>query len=98
MLAGRNHQNTDNSKYRRLKETVDTMMFDHNLLGKKIKVVNEIVLALQLTNVIALHARAESLNAKYDFILSRAVAPVSDIIHWTKGKIKEENTKMFFIS
>lgn len=63
-------------------------------IGKKIKVVNEIVQALQLTNVIALHARAESLNAKYDFILSRAVAPVSDIIHWTKGKIKEENTNL----
>jgi 16S rRNA (guanine527-N7)-methyltransferase len=63
-------------------------------IGKKIKVVNEIVQTLQLKNVIALNERAEKVNDKFDFIVSRAVAPIIDMIYWSKGKIKEENKNL----
>ena len=63
-------------------------------IGKKIKVVNEIVQSLQLKNVIALHARGETINDKFDFIISRAVAPIMDLIFWTKGKIKDESKNL----
>ncbi len=63
-------------------------------IGKKIKVVTEIIQSLQLKNVIALNARGESINDKFDFILSRAVAPINELIFWTKGKIKEENRNL----
>ncbi len=60
-------------------------------IGKKIKVVTEIVAALTLQNVKAINARAESIDEKFDFIISRAVAPAIDLIFWSKGKIKPLN-------
>ncbi|MCX6188552.1 MAG: 16S rRNA (guanine(527)-N(7))-methyltransferase RsmG [Bacteroidetes bacterium] len=63
-------------------------------IGKKIKVVNEIVTALHLTNVTALNARAETIDSKFDFIISRAVASALDLIFWSKGKIKAENKNL----
>ena len=41
-------------------------------IGKKIKVVSEIVKALNLENVTFSHQRVEELKSKYDFIVSRA--------------------------
>ncbi len=63
-------------------------------IGKKIKVVNELVTALQLTNVTALNARAETIEMKFDFVISRAVASTLDLIFWSKGKIKSENKNL----
>ncbi|MFT6747328.1 MAG: 16S rRNA (guanine527-N7)-methyltransferase [Glaciecola sp.] len=59
-------------------------------IGKKIKVVNEISESLGLNNVQAEHARAEKINRKFDFIVSRAVTNLSSFKHWVKGKIKKE--------
>ena len=42
-------------------------------IGKKIKVVNEVALALGLENVIGIHDRAENIKGQFDFIISRAV-------------------------
>ena len=56
-------------------------------VGKKIKVVKEITEALQLKNVSSEKARAEELTGKYDFIISRAVAPMKTIYDWTKNLI-----------
>ena len=42
-------------------------------IGKKIMVVKEIVAALKLENVQAIKTRAENINEKFDFIVSRAV-------------------------
>lgn len=58
-------------------------------IGKKIKVVNEVAGALNLSNVKATHARAEDVAGKYDFIVSRAVAELSQLLQWTKGKVSE---------
>ncbi|MBN1131524.1 MAG: 16S rRNA (guanine(527)-N(7))-methyltransferase RsmG [Bacteroidales bacterium] len=55
--------------------------------GKKIKVVEEIIRALSLKNTIARHSRAEYLSEQFDFILSRAVAPLKKIEKWTRKNI-----------
>lgn len=60
-------------------------------IGKKIKVVNEVVEGLGLTNVDTLHGRVEELKTQFDFIVSRAVAAMPTFVHWTKGKIKKES-------
>lgn len=60
-------------------------------IGKKIKVVNEVVEGLQLTNVTTIHGRVEELKTQFDFIVSRAVAAMPTFVHWTKGKIKKES-------
>jgi 16S rRNA (guanine527-N7)-methyltransferase len=61
-------------------------------IGKKIKVVNEIVAALELKNVRAEVKRAEIVKGEFDFIVSRAVTKMEDFVKWTKGKIaKKQN-------
>lgn len=59
-------------------------------IGKKVKVVNEIAQALQLNNVKALHERAEKIPGKFDFIVSRAVAPLTELVKWSNGKISSK--------
>ncbi|SHG86504.1 16S rRNA (guanine(527)-N(7))-methyltransferase RsmG [Flagellimonas flava] len=59
-------------------------------IGKKIKVVQEVVDGLQLQNVKAYHSRVEDINGQFDFIVSRAVAAMPTFVRWTKGKIKRE--------
>lgn len=60
-------------------------------IGKKIKVVNEIAHELQLSNVQTKHGRAEEVNARFDFVVSRAVAPLESLLRWTKNKYKTSN-------
>lgn len=61
-------------------------------IGKKIKVVNEVVEGLGLENVKTTHGRVEEVKDTYDFIVSRAVAQMETFVRWTKGKIaKKQN-------
>jgi 16S rRNA (guanine527-N7)-methyltransferase len=60
-------------------------------IGKKIKVVNGITESLGLTNVHGIHERVEKIPGQFDFILSRAVAPLADLLFWTKDKLNPEN-------
>ena len=60
-------------------------------IGKKIKVVNEIVKELDLKNVSTRHARAEELKERFDFVISRAVAPLNKMDSWTRNKIKDKD-------
>ena len=60
-------------------------------IGKKIRVVNEVKSALGLTNVVAIHERAENIKGNFDFIVSRAVTAMPDFIRWTTGKIAKKN-------
>lgn len=61
-------------------------------IAKKIKVVDEVVEGLGLTNVKTTNSRVEEINDNYDFIVSRAVAAMPTFVHWTKGKIaKDQN-------
>ncbi|MDB2462519.1 16S rRNA (guanine(527)-N(7))-methyltransferase RsmG [Algibacter sp.] len=59
-------------------------------IAKKLKVVDEVVAGLSLTNVKTTHSRVEDINANYDFIISRAVAAMPTFVHWVKGKIAKE--------
>ncbi len=61
-------------------------------IGKKIKVVQEVIDGLQLANITAHHSRVEDLPGQFDFIVSRAVAAMPTFVHWTKGKIKKDST------
>ncbi|MCH3883991.1 16S rRNA (guanine(527)-N(7))-methyltransferase RsmG [Tenacibaculum aquimarinum] len=61
-------------------------------IGKKIKVVNEVVAGLGLENVKTTHGRVEEVKDTYDFIVSRAVAQMETFVRWNKGKIaKKQN-------
>lgn len=55
-------------------------------IGKKIKVVNEVAAGLRLQNITTQHARVEEVKGQFDFVVSRAVAPLSELLNWTKGK------------
>ena len=61
-------------------------------IGKKIRVVDEVVSGLGLTNVRTFHSRVEDIEGRYDFIVSRAVAAMPTFVHWTRGKIKKKST------
>ncbi len=60
-------------------------------IGKKIKVVREVAEGLGLTNVEADHIRAEQLDYKYDFVVSRAVTRLGDFIPWVRNKIERQD-------
>ena len=64
-------------------------------IGKKIKVVDEVVEALELQNVKTVNDRVENISGEFDFIVSRAVAVMPSFVHWVKGKIaKTSNHEM----
>ncbi|MFT5103224.1 MAG: 16S rRNA (guanine527-N7)-methyltransferase [Candidatus Latescibacterota bacterium] len=60
-------------------------------IGKKIKVVEEVVQGLELKNVKASNARVESIGGEYDFIVSRAVAQMETFVFWVKGRIAKKS-------
>jgi 16S rRNA (guanine527-N7)-methyltransferase len=57
-------------------------------IGKKIRLVEELVRQLELKNVNALNQRMEQLKLKTDFVVSRAVAPFPKLYRWTQGLIE----------
>ena len=56
-------------------------------IAKKIKVVDEVVKALGLTNVKSFHSRVEDVDGHFDFIVSRAVTTMPTFVGWVKNKI-----------
>ncbi|MVZ61625.1 16S rRNA (guanine(527)-N(7))-methyltransferase RsmG [Sphingobacterium humi] len=60
-------------------------------IGKKIKVVREVAAGLGLNNVEADHIRAEQLDYKYDFVVSRAVTRLGDFIPWIRNKFEKKD-------
>ena len=58
-------------------------------IGKKIKVVKEVVSAIGLKNVKAFHSRAEDLHEGFfDFAVSRAVAPLGQLWEWAMPHLR----------
>lgn len=64
-------------------------------IGKKIKVVNEVSSAIGLQNLKAIHSRAEQVDEKFDFIISRAVTQLKDFYPWIKGKFNKASKTDF---
>ncbi|EOR94944.1 rRNA small subunit methyltransferase, glucose inhibited division protein GidB [Arcticibacter svalbardensis MN12-7] len=60
-------------------------------IGKKIKVVKEVSSAIGLKNLEATHARAEQIDDKFHFIVSRAVTQLKDFYPWIKGKFESQS-------
>jgi 16S rRNA (guanine527-N7)-methyltransferase len=59
-------------------------------IGKKIKVVEAISKSLGLMNVTTQHTRAEEIrNRRFDTAVSRAVAPLKDLLSWSKPLLKK---------
>lgn len=56
-------------------------------IRKKTKAVEAIASDLALANISVECNRIENLGSQYDYIVSRAVAPLQDMIRWTKGKL-----------
>ena len=56
-------------------------------IGKKIKVVDDVVRRLELSNTKVMQIRAEQLDGEYDFVVSRAVTTLGEFVPWVKGKI-----------
>ena len=59
-------------------------------IAKKLKVVEAVAKDIDLKNLTTQHTRAEEIkNRKFDFAVSRAVAPLKDLWKWSKPLIKK---------
>ena len=59
-------------------------------IGKKVRVANEVATAIGLKNVKFSHARAEEIKEQYDFVVTRAVMPMVDLMKVARKNIKKE--------
>jgi 16S rRNA (guanine527-N7)-methyltransferase len=59
-------------------------------IGKKMDAVAEMISVLQLKNVQCFHGRAETYKGDVDFVVSRAVAPMSTLWGWAKSCIRKK--------
>lgn len=59
-------------------------------IGKKIKVATEVSTAIGLKNVSLRHCRAEEEKSKFDFVVSRAVMPLPDLVKIIRKNISKE--------
>lgn len=59
-------------------------------IAKKLKVVDAVCEAAGIKNITTKHTRAEDIkNRKFDFAVSRAVAPLKDLLKWSMPLIKK---------
>lgn len=59
-------------------------------IGKKIKVGQAVAEAIGLKNITFRHCRVEEEKEKYDFVVSRAVMPLADLVKLVRKNIKKE--------
>ena len=59
-------------------------------IGKKIKVATEVANSLGLTNVVCKQERAEEEKQKFDFVVSRAVMPLPDLVKLVRKNISSK--------
>lgn len=61
-------------------------------IAKKLTVVSSIAEAIGLKNLTTQHTRVEAIRErKFDFAVSRAVAPLQELWHWSKPLLKAAN-------
>jgi len=64
-------------------------------IGKKLKVIEAVAENIGLTNITTQHTRAEDMkNRKFDFAVSRAVAPLKDLWRWSKPLLKKSEFRI----
>lgn len=59
-------------------------------IGKKVKVASEVAAAIGLENVSFRHCRAEEEKSKFDFVVSRAVMPLNDLLKIIRKNISDK--------
>lgn len=59
-------------------------------IGKKIKVGTEVATAIGLQNIQLKHCRVQEEKEKYDFVVSRAVMPLGDLIQLSQKNISKK--------
>ena len=63
-------------------------------IGKKLKIIEAVKEAVGLTNIQTFHGRAEAIkDRKFEFAVSRAVAPLKDLLQWSKPLLKTSLVK-----
>jgi 16S rRNA (guanine527-N7)-methyltransferase len=61
-------------------------------IAKKLKVVDEVTSSLELKNVTTQHIRVEEIkNRKFNFVVSRAVAPLKELWKWSKPLLQKSH-------
>ncbi|MFZ4582174.1 MAG: 16S rRNA (guanine(527)-N(7))-methyltransferase RsmG [Paludibacter sp.] len=60
-------------------------------IGKKIKVGTEVANAIGLKNIVLNHLRVQDEKGKYDFVVSRAVMPLDDLVKLVKKNCNKTN-------
>ena len=67
----------------------DTKFHLVDSINKKLKIIEEVKTTIGLNNVTTQHTRAEDItNRKFDFVVSRAVAPLKDLWKWSNPLLK----------
>lgn len=63
-------------------------------IAKKLKVVEGVADAIGLRNITVQHTRVEAIkDKKFDYVISRAVAPLKDLWQWSKPLIQKSNAE-----
>jgi len=63
-------------------------------IGKKLKVVEVVASSINIKNITTQHIRAEEIkNRKFDFVVSRAVAPLKDLWKWSKPLLRKREIR-----
>jgi 16S rRNA (guanine527-N7)-methyltransferase len=63
-------------------------------IAKKLKVVDAVAEGIGLQNVTTQHSRIEDIrNRKFDYVVSRAVAPLKDLWRWSKPLLRNHSAE-----
>lgn len=61
-------------------------------IAKKLKVVEEVAAAIGVNNITTQHTRVEAIrDRKFNFVISRAVAPLKDLWTWSRPLLKKQH-------
>ena len=60
-------------------------------IAKKIKVVHDVIKKTGLANCITQCTRVEKIDHQFDFVVSRAVTDLLQLIHWIRNKVLNRN-------
>ena len=69
-------------------EYPDTSFTLCDSVGKKLTVAGAVAAGLSLGNVRCMNARAEALEESFDWVVTRAVATLSKLFPWVRGKFR----------
>lgn len=59
-------------------------------IGKKVRVAEDIAVRIGLTNVVCKHERVEDEKGQFDFVVSRAVMPLSDLVKLVRKNVHHQ--------